>query len=160
MLFLLDADTIITSERNSYNLEGFEPFWWWLVEKGENGDVKIPIEQFEEVTDGTGAIVDFLGQKEVEEALVLSEDADPEIVSRVVEQGYGDLDDREILKIGRDPFLISYGVIDPENRKIVTYENSAPSKVRANRKVPDVCRDFGIHSCTMFELVRELKFKM
>lgn len=72
--------------------------------------------------------------------------------------GANDLTDEEVLKIGHDPFLIAYALVDAANRRVVTTEASKPSATRANRRVPDVCRDLGITSCNMFKLIRELDF--
>ena len=52
----------------------------------------------------------------------------------------------------------AYGLAAP-NRTIVTKEVSAPSKKRANRKVPDVCNSFGQVWIKDFDLYRTLGFK-
>ena len=39
-----------------------------------------------------------------------------------------DLDDSEVEQIGRDPFLISYGLVDTASRVVVSNEVSKPSK--------------------------------
>jgi hypothetical protein len=76
----------------------------------------------------------------------------------VLEQGYApDLDDTEIEKIGRDPFLIAHALVG--GHTVVTVEVSSPRKQRANRKVPDVCAQFGVPCITPFALNRALKFK-
>ena len=82
------------------------------------------------------------------------------MVQEVIEQGYGsDLTDDELEEIGRDPILIAYGRIDLANRCVVTTEASAPSKKRQNRRVPDVCNDFGVAWCNTFILTKKLGFK-
>jgi hypothetical protein len=68
------------------------------------------------------------------------------------------LDEAGLLKVGRDPFLISYGYAATQDRCIVTFEVSAPSKVGANRKIPDVCGALGIKWCTLFALIDALDF--
>ncbi len=78
----------------------------------------------------------------------------------VTEQGYApDLDDAEIQKVGRDPFLIAYAFVNPIERVVVTTEHSKPSRLRANRHLPDVSHDFGVRCLNTFELIRELDFK-
>ena len=57
----------------------------------------------------------------------------------MIEEGYAvDLDDEEIEIVGRDPFLIAYGLLDPEESCVVTAELSKPARARANRHIPDV----------------------
>ena len=92
--------------------------------------------------------------------LLLNEEADALFVSRVIDEGYAvDLTDDEVEKLGRDPFLIAYALPLLGDRCVVTTERSKPGKQRANRHIPDVCRDFGIPCCDTFRFVRELDFK-
>ena len=97
----------------------------------------------------------------MKERLVFREEPDPAIVSQVVETGYApDLSDDELIKIGRDPFLISFAFSDPANRCVVTTEVSKPSRQRANRHVPDVCADLGVTCLNAIELINELDFRI
>ena len=108
MLYLLDADTLIRGDRQFYPLRRFPVFWRWLLHQGETGKIKIPIEQYEEITVGTGELVDWLREADVKEALVLDEEADPDVIAVVLAAGYGNnLNEDEVELLGRDPFLIS-----------------------------------------------------
>ena len=49
MLYLLDANVPIDANRDYYPIERVPEFWEWLVEMGELGRVKIPIEIYEEI---------------------------------------------------------------------------------------------------------------
>jgi hypothetical protein len=92
----------------------------------------------------------------VKDVLVLKERAVG--VQRVLQEGYApDLDDVEIEKIGKDPFLIAAAMAGPD-RVIVTKEVSKPKLIRANRRVPDVCNDLGVLAITDFRLYSILKF--
>lgn len=157
-MHLLDADTLITGDRKAYPLRRFPVFWDWLRYQGEIGNVKIPIEQYEEVVAGKGQLVDWLSDEENRDALVLDEEADLGLVADTTAQGYGDLNDQELEVVGRDPFLIAYGRVDVGERTVVTFEVSSPGKVGKNRKVPDVCDDFGVPHCTLFEMIEALDF--
>ena len=92
-------------------------------------------------------------------ALELEEDADVVLFRRVIEGGYAaDLTDEEIEIVGQDPFLIAYGLRNPEERCVVTAEVSRPGRLRANRHIPDVCNQFGIQWMDSFGLIRSLNF--
>lgn len=158
MLYLLDADTVITGDRGAYPLRRFPVFWEWLRHQGDVGTVKVPQEQWEEITAGKGEIVDWLCADEVRDALLLEEDLDPALVADTTLQGYGVLDENGVELVGRDPFLISYGRVDLGRRTVVTFEVSKPAKRGANRKVPDVCRDFQVPCCSLFEMIEALDF--
>lgn len=162
MLYLLDANVLIDANRDYYPIGAVDEYWEWLVYQGSIGSVKVPIEIYEEIKDGksgTDALATWAKEAKTEAALRLDEDVDIDLVRKVIEDGYApDLNDIEIEKIGRDPFLIAYGVAHSGARKVVSTEVSAPSKQRANKKVPDVCRHFGVSACNAFQFTRELKF--
>ncbi len=119
--------------------------------------MKIPLEIYEEVTDGNDAVAVWLENNK--NALLLGEDVREELVTRVTEEGYAnDLSDDEIEKMGRDPFLIAYALADLGQRCVVSTEVSKPTATRANRKVPDVCDYFKVPCRNTFALIRELDF--
>lgn len=126
---------------------------------GSAGVVKVPPEQYKEVVDGNGALVEWLKEPGRRRALELNETADVDRVRRVVARGYAaDLDALELAQVNGDAFLVSHALCQPADRTIVTFEVSRPTKSRANRKVPDVCATFGIASCTLFQMVDALDF--
>ena len=156
VLYLLDADVLIRADRIYYPLNRFPIFWSWLAHVGAEGGAKVPLEQYEEIVSGTGELVDWL--KDVKEALLFDEEADPTLVGEVTLYGCGELDEIGLEKVGRDPFLISYGYADKTGKTIVTLEVSAPSKKGANRKIPDVCADLGVACRDLFEFIKAMDF--
>ena len=158
MLYLLDADTLIRGDRDFYPLARFPVFWRWLIHQGQSSQVKIPLEQYEEITAGSGDLVEWLCEQEVRDALLLNEEADPALVTAVIDSGYGQLNEDEIELVGRDPFLISYALSDVADRTIVTFEVSAPNQCRGKRKIPDACKPFDIACCNLYGLIAELDF--
>jgi hypothetical protein len=158
MIYLLDADSLIRPSNTFYRLNRVPQFWDWLVYQGTLSNVTLPLEQYEEIVTGNGNLVEWLKEQESKDALLLEEEADPTLIAEVVLEGYGDLDETEIEKLGRDPFLISYGLAAKSDRCVVTFENSAPSRKRANRKIPDVCEDLGVNCCTLFDVIEALDF--
>lgn len=165
MLYLLDANTLIDAKRDYYPLDRVPEFWKWLVYHGEQGSLKIPVEVYEEFSDTKDQnghkdeLATWAEQPEVRDALLFEEEAEQDLVARIIYEGYvANPTDDQIVKIGRDPFLISYALKDLDNRCIVTTEVSKPSKQGANRKIPDVCKDFKIRCINNFKMLRELNF--
>lgn len=157
MLYLLDANVLIDAGRDYYPPDRVPEFWDWLQFQGESGVVKIPEEMYEEVVVGRDPVADWLGQ--AKRALVLSEEVDPALVGRVVQEGYApNLTQVEVEAIGRDPFLIAYALAVPHDRCVVTTEGRKPSRRRHNRKMPDVCDGFGLNVCNTFAMLRLLNF--
>lgn len=160
MLYLLDANVLIDAARDYYPLEMVPEFWDWLVHHGAISNVKMPLEIYEEICDGNDRLADWLSDPAVKDAILLGEDVLPDAVSRVVSQGYApDLTDADIITMGRDPFLIAHGLVDPGFRCVVTTEASKPKRTRANRHVPDVCNSLGLSCCNTFAMTRRLGFR-
>jgi Domain of unknown function (DUF4411) len=161
MLYLLDANILITANSLYYPIDQVPEFWSWLQDRGASGHVKIPLEIMEEVLEGriNDPLIDWLSQDGNRDALSFDETVDTALVQHVVSTGYAnDLTDDELEKIGRDPFLIAYALSNPIERCVVTTEVSRPSAQRQNRKVPDVCGQLNVQCCGPFALNRHLGF--
>jgi len=165
LIYLLDANTLIDAKRDYYPIERVPEFWGWLVYKGQQGSIKIPIEVYEEFSDtkDKDGNKDFLASWaeaiEVKEALLFEEDAEQDLVARITYGGYvANPTDDELGKMDRDPFLLSYALKDISNRCIVTTESSKPSRQGANRHIPNVCREFNIPCINNFQMIKEMNF--
>lgn len=159
-LYLLDANVLITAQNQYYPIDMVPEFWDWIMHMADSNRIKMPIETFEEVKDGhEGDLFGWINAAGLEERLVLAEEIQAEIVQQVLHQGYApDLSDTEIEQVGQDPFLIAYARVQPAKRCIVSTEASKPSRVRANRHVPDVCAAVGVQCCHPFAMLRALGF--
>jgi hypothetical protein len=164
MLYLLDANVLITANNFYYAIDQVPEYWEWLAHMGRQGRVKMPFEIFEEVKDGPkdaekDLLFAWLQEDANKKALLLDEKVNLELVRKVIAQGYAsDLTDDEVEQIGRDPFLIAYGLA-AKARCVVTVEISKPKMQRQNRKVPDVCKTMAAQCCNPFEFNRALGFR-
>ena len=163
MLYLLDANVLITANGAYYPLDQVPEFWTWINNQATSDRIQIPREIMEEIKAGRkdqDPLLDWICTPEIEAGLIVNETVDDALVRRVVSNGYApDLSDDEVEKIGRDPFLIAYALANPTDRKVVTTEVSRPSTQRANRKIPDVCLAVGALSCGPFALNKALGFR-
>jgi Domain of unknown function (DUF4411) len=161
MLYLLDANVLITANSLYYPIDQVPEFWSWLQHQAASGVVKVPHEILEEVLAGRPdePLINWLSVDENRGALALDETVDANLVQQVVTTGYADdLTDDELQELGRDPFLIAYALFDAADRCVVTTEVSKPSRRRQNRKIPDVCDSLGVRCCGPFTLNRDLGF--
>jgi Domain of unknown function (DUF4411) len=161
MLYLLDANILITASNSYYPIDQVPEFWTWLQHQATAGYVKIPQEIIEEIEEGRDEdpLKAWISNDENKAALLHEETVDATLVQQVVTTGYApDLTDDEVEKIGRDPFLIAYALADPALRRVVTTEVSKPSAQRQNRKVPDVCASVGVECLGPFALNKNLGF--
>lgn len=159
LLYLLDANVLIDANRDYYPIERVPEFWEWLENVGRHGNAVIPLEVYEEISDGSDALAAWVKRDSIKGVLLFQEEVDVSLVSHVTDHGYAsDLTDDEVETMGRDPFLIAYALKDAAARCVVTTEVSKPKKQRANRHLPDVCHDLGVRCCNTFEFVRALNF--
>lgn len=159
MLYLLDANVLMTAHDAYYPIERVPQFWEWIIDNAKHNHIKIPYEILGELEAGRKEGELFKWVKTNKKNLLLDEDVDILLVNKVVEQGYAkDLTDDEIHKLGRDPFLIAYALASP-NRCVVTLEASKPSAKRANRRIPDVCKQLNIRCIDTFEMLHALDFR-
>src|SRR5579862_3928732 len=111
MLYLLDANVLITASNSYYPIDQVPEFWEWLQHQAASGFVKIPLEIMEEIKAGrrdNDPLLDWLQLDENADALQFEETVDAALVQQVLAAGYAsDLTDDEIEKVGRDPFLIA-----------------------------------------------------
>jgi hypothetical protein len=165
MLYLVDANVLITAHNDYYPIDGVPEFWDWLLHQATIGIVKMPFEIYEEIKLGgkdtqKDMLYNWVADGAVKKALLLGENVSAPLVSKCTKDGYApDLTDSELLQIGRDPFLIAYAMVSPKDRCIVSNEVSAPSKTRHKRKIPDVCTTMGVQCYNIFQMMRMLGFK-
>jgi hypothetical protein len=79
MLYLLDANVLITAHNLYYPIDAVPEFWAWLVHKGGTGDLKMPLENYEEVKDGStddekDLLFGWIKTAEVKTAILLEEE--------------------------------------------------------------------------------------
>lgn len=159
-LYLLDANVIIRAHEDYYPVDRIPQFWAWLLDMAAVNAIKMPRLIFNEITPSAGPLAEWIKQPRVKDAMILDEAVDAARVQHVLEHGYApDLNDVEIEEIGKDPFLVAAALAAPD-RIVVTREVSKPSKIRANRHLPDVCAGFGVPVITDFALYRVLKFSI
>ena len=159
-LFLLDASALIDAHETYYSLDRVPGFWLWLLDIGNQGRLKIPVEVYEEVAPFTGPLPEWLRQPKARAALVLPESSNLQLVQRVISVGYADdLDDVEIEEIGKDPFLVAAAMSGPD-RFVVTREVSKKTQIRAKRRLPDVCETFGVRCVTDVKAYALLNFAL
>jgi hypothetical protein len=162
VLYLFDANVLITASNTYYPIDQIPEFWEWLQFQGQAGKIKLPVEIMEEILAGKkddDPLLAWMKDAANKKALLLDEAVNGDLVNTVVEQGYAnDLTDDQLEEIGRDPFLVAYAMSGAD-RWVVMREVSAPSKKRQNRKLPDVCMTFGVSWCDPFRVNRELGFK-
>jgi hypothetical protein len=157
-LYLIDANVLIRAHEDYYPVDRIPAYWAWLLNMAAADVIKMPRVIFDEVKPSPGPFLTWLKQPGVKEALVLNEPTTG--VQHIINNGYApDLNDVELMRFGKDPFLIAAARAAPD-RVVVTKEWSKPSMTRARRKIPDVCATFGIPSMIDFKMYSILNFSI
>jgi len=160
LIYLLDANVLIRADADYYPLDRVPQFWDWIIAEANDGHIKMPFEIHDEVASGSDALAEWIGQREVREALILDDEVDDTIFNQVLDRAYAsDLTDSELEEAGRDPFLVAYALAHPGGT-VVTKEVSKITQVRGRRRLPDACNIMGVRWITDFVLYRERDFRI
>ncbi len=162
-MYLLDANVLIRADADFYPPDRIPQFWDWLIEKGNGNKVKIPHEIYKEITDGNGALPDWLMDRDVKAALLLDEEPDTALVQQVLDDGYQAQDpafnEIESRKIGKDAFLVAYALAE-DGRVVVTREVSRRTQRLGSSKLPDDCKDCNVRWTTDYKMYELLNFNL
>lgn len=159
-MYLIDANVLIRAHGDYYPIDRIGAFWNWLLARANEGTIKTPVEIFNEVSHSPDRLGQWLRQPDVRKAILLAEPTDSQALNAVIQRGYApDLNDVELLSLTRDPFLVAAAMMQT-NRIVVTREVSKPTRLRHNRKLPDVCNSMGVPWINDFELWRKLDFRI
>ena len=87
MVYLIDANVLITAHNLYYPVNAVPEFWSWLSFRAAAGDIKMPLEIFEEVKDGgtdeeRDLLFAWISEDENKNALILDEEVDPALVAQ------------------------------------------------------------------------------
>lgn len=159
-VYLLDSNVLIEANKTYFPLSRFMRFWCWIEDMARDGLVLMPKEMYFEILIGNDRVTEWISNVRVRNQLLLDEEISRDKLEAVLSRGYGmDLSADERARIGNDAALISYAM-GCKCRTIVTKEVSSPKKVRANRRIPDVCGDLGVNCISDYELYEELDFRV
>jgi len=102
VIYLLDANILITASRLYYPIDRVPEFWEWILHHARSDTVKMPHEIIGEILDGTDKddlLLDWM--KANKHDLLLNEHVDAKLMQVVINQGYApDLKDDGIRAIG------------------------------------------------------------
>ena len=127
MLYLLDANVLISAQELHYPLGRIPQFWSWILAQADAGTVKLPVEIFNEIAVSTGELKDWISIPDHAKKLKLGGQVDGSILQQVINEGYAaDLSDSELEQIGQDPFLVAYAIPDGARVTVVTREVGVP----------------------------------
>ena len=162
MLYILDSNVLIDADRDYYPIHRVPEFWNWILHHCRRGNIKIPVEIFNEVVPLGTSRKDRLTEwmKNNRSVLILSETASGTVIDQVIRLGYtSNPTAADLEKMGQDPCLLSYAYRYNDERTVVTTERSRPGAHGVNRKIPDVCDSLNLRWIHTYGFIRELNFR-
>ena len=84
MLYLLDANVLITANSQYYPIDQVPEFWTWLQHQAASGFVKIPLEIMEEIKEGrrdNDPLIEWITRDDIHDVLLFQENVDAVLVS-------------------------------------------------------------------------------
>jgi hypothetical protein len=162
--FWMDADSLIVPHRGPYPFESIPQFWDFLEEMATEGIIASP--QFildVELSADPGDEQDALEQWAKQLKGVMFLDVDDHIqthYTEVVDYVAGNNRYRPywVTKFldGGDPWMVAYA--KALGGRIVTFETPQPEARKP--KIPDVAGHFGVNCITLYNMLRELGFRV
>ena len=100
--YLLDANVLIDADKLYYSIDRVPEYWTWLLHHASAGDVKVPIEIYNEVKVGQDRVARLVRQER--SRLVLQAEVSAARARTVLDRYGQNLNATELQKIGQDPF--------------------------------------------------------
>lgn len=157
MLYLLDANALISAHRTWYGMKRVPEFWKWLRYHGALNALKMPAEIYAEVETGKDELATWMKDASSKTTILLNEASDPQRVQTVLAHYGNSLSDSDLITIGQDPFLIA-AALGHADRCVVTAEVSKAKRTGPRRHVPDVCNDCNVHWMHPVAFIEALDF--
>lgn len=168
MKYLIDSNTFMTAARSFYSFDYGTKFWDFIEAQAKNNTVASIDKALEEINKGNDALKDWANKKfknyflSTKEEKVLQKYAELMQWAESKSNHYTrNAIDEFMNEDNADPWLIAYAYayLNTSNYIIVTFEKPNPN--RKNKiQIPEVCEAFQINYCDLYQMLKDLNFKM
>jgi hypothetical protein len=164
-LYLLDANILITAARDFYNFDFGNNFWDFLVRKAEDNRIKSIDKVYDEIIGGNDRLKEWAETDFFEHFLDTTEDEVLNNYSKLMEWAekqkgkYSQNAINAFIKENNaDPWLIAYAMKNKQKIVIVTFEKKVDN-IKRKIPIPNVCEEFSIEYCDLYQMLKNLKFR-
>lgn len=162
MKYIPDTNIFVEAKNRYYSFDIAEGFWKWLEIFTEEQDFLTIKEVREEILDYGGE--DFLKAwiKDFPISCFLEADIDVQqnlrkITNYVLNHETFSLEEKNKFLSKADPWLIAFGM--SYGYTVVTHEGKTGFGSK-KIKIPNVCEEFGVNYCNLFDVMREMKVNL
>lgn len=163
--YLIDANIFITASRSFYDFEFGSKFWDFLVEQAKNGKIASIDKVLNELNNGDDKLKEWANKDfskyfiSTETDNVLTQYANlMEWADNKRNQYSQNAIDEFMKENNADTWLIALALTDIHKYIIVTFEKEN-NQIKRKIPIPNVCNEFNINYCNLYQMLKELKFK-
>jgi len=169
MIYLIDSNTFMTAARTFYSFDFGAKFWDFLIQEAQNGNLASIDKVLKEINKGNDDLKKWANEKFLNYFLSTK---DNQVIQKYAElmqwtekqsNHYNRNAIDEFMKEDNaDPWLIAYSLAkNRENRDctIVTFEKEN-NQIKRKIPIPNVCKAFNIKYCDLFQMLKDLNFKL
>ena len=166
MIYLIDSNTFIDAARMFYSFDYGTKFWDFLEEQARNQVLASIDKVYEEINQGNDALKNWINDNfikyflKTKEELIIQKYAELMQWAEKQNNHYrrNALDDF-MKEENADPWLIAFANSNRGNYIVVTFEKYNQNQ-RNKIPIPNVCKVFNINYCDLFQMLKDLKFKL
>lgn len=139
MTFVFDSSALITAHRNELPFTRFQPFWDWMSEQAERGEITFPSVVLEECS-GTDKLACWL--EEHAKPYKISDNQALPYLQKVLLAYGANIEAKDLGKIENDAIVIAHAMAMQEADKrvgVVTCERRNNATRPGNMSMPNVC---------------------
>lgn len=151
--YCFDTDTLVSSWRLHYKIDVFSELWDRIGAMVKEGVILVPEEVSNEIGKGNDGLVDWLKRYSAHIIPISAEQI--EIVKEIVNKYPLASQYKKPRPYHADPFVVALGKI--KRCTVVSYEK--PRGNKDNPSVADLCKEYGVHCCTMPDLFQKEEWK-
>ncbi len=166
MIYLIDSNTFMTAARTFYSFDYGTKFWDFIEVQAKNNALASIDKVLEEINKGDDALKNWANEEFLNYFLTTKEESIfqkyAELMQWAENQGKNytrNAIDEFMQEDNADPWLIAYALAKNRNYTIVTFE-----KFNQNKKnkipIPNVCIYYKINYCDLYEMLRNLNFRL
>lgn len=155
MKYIFDTSIFVDANVLHFPLGTHPVFWNWLLKLAGEGTISSPKKVFEELK---GYEDDLAPWARLHKAVLFNQEAAIWQIKRVMDEGYGSLDEVTLEKVKADPWVIAHALA--VGGTVVTSEKPVKKLRPADKKIPIVCETLGVPWCTITAFLWQMRTTM
>lgn len=166
MIYLIDSNTFMTAARTFYSFDYGTKFWDFIEEQARNNALASIDKVCEEINKGNDALKNWANENFINYFLKTKEESIIQKYAELMQWAENQSNhytrnaiDEFMKEDNADSWLLAFSLAKNKQYKIVTFEKYNPEK-KNKIPIPNVCEQFKIDYCDLYQMLKDLKFKL